>query len=96
MNTQSTALGPIFTLLGIGTWTLARYPHTLKYFKLDFLPFHFSYGITYVFEKVTLLSISFVERIVFPYKFCGKPELITNAFIISIKVRFFLSAFPLD
>jgi len=76
---QSTVLGPILILLGIGTWTLARHPHTLKYFKLDFLSFHFSYGIDCV-----------LIRIVRPYKFYGKPELINNASIISFNVRFFI------
>ena len=95
---QSTVIGPILILLGIWSWTLTRYPHILKYFKLDFLSFHFSYGKDCILIKQNRFLSKRTKLFVDP--FCSKdssstqvlckPELINNVSIISFNVRFFI------
>ena len=51
LSLQATVLDPMLIILGLGAWTLDRNSHTLKYFKLDFLPLHLSYGIDCVLNK---------------------------------------------
>ena len=75
---------------------LTRYPHTSKYFKLDFLSISHMEKIVFWSNKITF----FLKRQLFIILFCSKdssskqvlckPELINNASIISFNVRFFI------
>ena len=87
-----------FNSFGNRILDLTRYPHTLKYFKLDFLSFHFSYGKDHILIKQNLFLSK--RKFFLVDLFCSKdssstqvlckPELINNAPFISFNVRFFI------
>ena len=89
MKMQPTVFGRIFTILGVGTTTLARHPHTRKYWQEGVLPFHGSYEVFSSFFQGTLFKMKLLEKITFspPINiFFGNLEFNNVAFIISFNV----------
>lgn len=61
----------LLLLLGIGTRTISRHAHTLKYFKLIFLLFNFLYGIDCVLKDKTFYCFLYGRQL-FVVSFCSK------------------------